>query len=80
MATFRKRISLVVFVVSFVLAFSYVSGGIKTDQIFSQIPMVSVGGSNIEHFSKSIDFANKATKISNSGDAYQQMGEEEIKD
>ena len=72
-------LSSVVFIASFVLAFSYFSGGIKTDQIFSQIPKTSVSSSNIEHFSKSIDFANKATKISNSGGAYQQMGEEEIK-
>jgi hypothetical protein len=72
-------LSAIVFIASFVLAFSYFSGGIKTDQIFSQIPTTSVSGSNIERFSKSIDFANKATKISNSGGAYQQMGEEEIK-
>ncbi len=72
-------LSSVVFVVSFVLAFSYFSGGIKTDQIFSQIPTVPVSGSNIGHFSKSIDFANKATKISNNGGAYQQMGQEKIK-
>ena len=83
-SSFNKTIkyhllSVVVFLISFILAFSYFSGGIKTDQIFSQIPAVSIGGSNIEHFSKSIDFVNKATKISNSGGAYQQMGEEEIK-
>ena len=72
-------LSAIVFIISFVLAFSYFSGGIKTDQIFSQIPTTPVSSSNIKHFSKSIDFANKATKISNSGGAYQQMGEEEIK-
>ncbi|MCK5061235.1 hypothetical protein KAR28_01640 [Candidatus Parcubacteria bacterium] len=71
-------LSSMVFIVIFALAFSYFSGGIKTDQIISQIPAVSVG-SNIEHFSKSIDFANKATRISNGGSVYQQMGEEEIK-
>ena len=72
-------LSSVVFISIFFLAFSYFTGGIKTNQIFSQIPSAPVGSGNIEHFSKSIDFANKATKISNSGGAYQQMNEEEIK-
>ncbi|MDZ4722365.1 MAG: hypothetical protein SGI97_00415 [candidate division Zixibacteria bacterium] len=83
-SSFNKTIkyhllSAVVFIISFAIAFSYFSGGIKTDQFFFKIPAVSVRSSNIEHFSKSIDFANKATKISNSGGAYQQMGAEEIK-
>ncbi len=83
-SSFNKTIkyhllSVAVFLVSFVIAFSYFSGGIKTDQIFSQIPVTSVGSSNIEHFSKSIDFANKATRISNNGGAYQQMGTKEVK-
>ncbi len=73
-------LSSAVFVASFVLAFAYFADGIKTDQIIPQIiPWVSVSNDNIEHYSKSIDLANKATKISNSGEAYQQIGEEEIK-
>ncbi len=72
-------LSAIVFIVSFVLAFSYFSGGIKTDQFFSQIPAVSLGGNNVGYFSKSIDFANKATKISNNGGAYSQMEGKEIK-
>lgn len=72
-------LSSVVFILTFFLAFSYFTGGINTNKIFSQIQSTSIKSGDIEHFSKSIDFANKATKISNSGGAYQQMGEEEIK-
>lgn len=77
----RKRIGLIFGITTFAffVLFGITTDSKKINQIFSQIPTMSVSGSNIERFSKSIDFANKATKISNSGGAYQQMGEEEIK-
>ncbi len=72
-------LSSAVFVVSFVLAFAYFAGGITTNQIIPQlIPWVSVSNDTIEHYSKSINFANQATKISNTGEAYQQISEGEM--
>lgn len=70
-------LSSIVYVVVVAFAFFYFAGSVSIP-VFQSI-QTSGNNNNIEYFSNSIDLANQATRISNSGGAYEEIAENDIK-
>lgn len=70
-------LSSIVFVLAVAFSFFYFAGSISLPA-FQGIQ--TSGGSNVEHFSNSIDFANQATRVSNSSGIFEQVADEDIKE
>jgi len=69
-------LSSLVFILAVAFTFFYFAGNVSlpTFQGFQ-----TSGSSNVGHFSNSIDFANQATRVSNSGGAFEQVADEDIR-
>lgn len=69
-------LSSVVFIVIVGLSFLYNTGNLKFDTNIATLTKVGISA-NVEHFNKSLDFKNKATKVSNAGGDTQKITEVE---